>query len=302
VVHLAAALLFFISSPPVAVQTNANICEAWVVFSHADALVDPHGHFLRARLEKAVTLFRFNKKPEALGKLDAAIPMVTGIVDSRVSREQREELLSRIRKLRDCLDRTAMPKLARLMIRSRFVDQPRRGVANAAVTVEGIPAGHTNWNGVVSVWVPSGQIYIRAVIPPNVWGDDSITLKPAAVKTLTVNVSDDKEVVAETRPVVMEAIEDVVPADSRTLTIKFIGEEGVARVIGIQEVELRDPLGNFVRDLTESFELVDGWIVARDARALLKQLTQSRETVSIWFVGGDIDAFYHAGTVKFSIR
>jgi hypothetical protein len=86
VVHLAAAVLFFISSPPVAVQSNADICEAWRVFSDADAFVDPHGWLLRARLEKAVTLFRFNKKKDALGKLDAAIPTVTSIADSRVSK------------------------------------------------------------------------------------------------------------------------------------------------------------------------------------------------------------------------
>ena len=83
-------------------------------------------------------MFRFNKETEALGKLDAAIPMVTGIVDSRVSREQREELLSRIRKLRDCLDRTSMPKLARLTIRPVLYHDRSRRLADVEIRVEGI--------------------------------------------------------------------------------------------------------------------------------------------------------------------
>jgi hypothetical protein len=228
--------------------------------------------------------------------------MVTGIVDSRVSREQREELLSRIRKLRDCLDRTSMPKLARLTIRPVLYYDRSRRLADVEIRVEDITVGRTGRNGVLSTRVPSGKIYLRAVIPPNTFGAGEITLAPDVVRNFTIELDDDKEVSAYTTPVVAEAVEDVVPANSQSLTIKFMDEDGPDRLTVLHEVELRDPLGNFVRDLTDSFDLVDGWAVARDGRALLKQLTQSRETVSIWFVGGDIDAFYHAGTVKFSIR
>jgi hypothetical protein len=241
-----------------------------------------------------VTLFRFNKKTEALGKLDAAIPMVTDIVDSRVSRQQREGLLRGIRKLRDCLDRTPMPKLSRLRIRAVLDDGSSRRLVDAEIRVDGMTVGRTGRNGVLSTPVPSGKLSLRALIPPYTFGSYDITLAPDVARSLTIEVSDDKEVGEYTTPVIVEAIEDVVPANSRTLTVKFHGEEGLARVSGIDDIELRDSLGNFARDLTDAFEVVDGGIVARDAQKLLKERGQSGETISIRLIGHDIAEFFHS--------
>jgi hypothetical protein len=280
--------------------------ETWQSSSAIAPLVGPYDARLRLRVDRAVTLFRFGRVPEALRKLETAVDMVTEIVDSRVSPEQRTRAVTRIQKLQACLKTAPVPALATLIVRPLPPDDERRRlgnkpIADAYVRVDELLVGQTGRNGTLRVQVPSGAITVRALIPPSSLGERQITVAPGSSTTIRIALDDDKEVGELSLMTLAEAVEDVIPAGTPSLTFRFATDDGPAHVTRVSQVDLLDPAGNFVRDLTDLFHVVGGAVVARDAPSLMKTLRRDGEA-KLRVVAWDAKEFFHSDTITFRIR
>jgi hypothetical protein len=283
--------------------------ETWLSRSAIDPLVGPYDDLLRTRVVRAVTLFRFARVQDALRKLDTAVDVVTRIVDSRVSAEQRKAAITRIQNLRACLKAAPVPAVATIIVRplSSTDDEGRkldeRPIAGAYVEVDDLPVGETGKDGTLRVRVPSGAITVTVVIPPSSAGARELTLAAGSSSTIRIPLHDVEQVGGDGLMMLAEAVEDVVPAGSPSLTFRFVTDDGPVKVASIDDVELFDPDGNFGADLTDVFAIKDPYgVTALDAPSLLKTLGRDGRAVTIRVMAGDVAGFAHSGKITFRIR
>ncbi len=149
-----------VASAPVRLsQVSPAFChiEAWQAFSSADDLVAPNDQRVRIRLNRALTLFRFDRVPEALRKLETAVEVVAKIVDSRISAEQRTRATTNIAKLLTCLKSTPVPPLATLIVQPLDPDGGNRPMADMNIRVEDLAVGTTGRDGTLRVRYPRAR-------------------------------------------------------------------------------------------------------------------------------------------------
>jgi hypothetical protein len=298
--RVASAPVRFSQAPPAICDS-----ETWQAFSSADDLVAPNDQRVRIRLSRALTLFRFDRAPEAFRKLETAVEVVAKIVDSRVSAEQRMRATTNIARLQTCLKSTRVPPLATLIVQPLDPDGGNRPMANMNIRVEDLPVGTTGRDGTLRVRVPSGKISVQAWSAPTIAGEREVTLSPKSVTTLRVPLDDSKDSgpQEESAMTLAEAIEDVVPAGTRSLTFRFETDDGPVRVASISRIDVYGSDGEVLDELTEAFDLGDdGTIVARDASSLLKELGQREPSVTIRVIAGNTFGLSHVGRVTLRVR
>ncbi len=132
-----------------------------------------------------------------------------------------------------------------------------------------------------------------------------MTLSPKSVTTLRVPLDDSKDSgpQEESAMSLAEAVEDVVPVGTRSLTFRFETDDGPVRVASFSRIDLCDADDDVIEELTEAFDFGDdGAIVARDASLLLKKLAQDGKSVTIRVNAGGAAGLSYVGRVTLRVR
>ena len=255
---------------------------------------------------RALTLFRFQRQQQALRELDAARAIVRSPWRWRVPSDMREELISSLDALRNCLARTKPPQLATLTVRVLGYDreggETLRPQAGARLHVDGILVGRTGRDGTFTARVPSGPIEVHAEIPINQASFAGVDLAPGESGSLEIGLSDGKEVDEHTTLVFVEAVDDIVPVSARSLTLKFMQDGRPAPVTSIDAVDVENLKGDFRTDLTEHFSVVRGEIVAANpARVFAALRPQFGETIVLQVHAMSSSDAMHHGRIAFRV-
>ena len=255
---------------------------------------------------RAKTLFRFHRQQQALRELDAGRAIVRGPWRWRVPSDMREELTASLDALRNCLARTKPPQLATLTVRvlgyGREGGGTLRPQAGARLLVDGILVGRTGRDGTLTVRVPSGPIEVQAEIPINQASFAEVDLAPGESGALEIGLSDGKEVDEHTTLVFAEAVDDIVPVNARSLTLKFMQEGRPAPVTSIDAVDAEDLEGNLRTDLTGHFTVVRGAIVAANPARVFEALRpQFSETIVLQVQAMSSSDAMHYGRIAFRV-
>jgi hypothetical protein len=135
-------LVAFAMAAPAAAHTDGQ--PGCAEYPSADTRL-PNGYPFDAH--RAVALFRFHRQQEALRELDAGRAIVRGPWRWRLPPDNRDEFISELDELRNCLATAKPPALATLTVRVLGSAEdaannmaPRAG---ARVYVEGLPVGRT---------------------------------------------------------------------------------------------------------------------------------------------------------------
>jgi hypothetical protein len=258
-------------------------------------------------VNRAMALFRFNRKKDALRELDSAVSIVSGPWRWRINPERLKQLKASLNALRNCVARSEPPAMATLSIEAFLVDpdvgeHARQPVAGATIKVEEIPVGRTADDGTLTVRVPSGPIHVTAELAPTTAGRTDLTVLPGASERLALPMDPEKEVGEDTDLVLAEAVDDIVPVRSRSFTLKFMRGDEPAPIDSIGSIDLVDRHENFERNLDELFAIADGSIVARSAAKVLESLVaHSEQTVALQVTAEDADGGMHHGLVRFRL-
>ena len=182
--------------------------------------------------------------------------------------------MSDLDKLRNCLATATPPGLATLTVRvlGYAEDAPNtmRPRAGARVYVEGIPVGRTGRDGTLTARVPSGPVGVQAEMPITEANWVDVTLAPGQSKSIEIGLSDGKEVDEHTTLVLAEAVDDIVPAQARSLTLKFIRDGRLTPVTSIDNVDLVTPEGNHLAATADHFSVVGGALVGEGRRSRVR--------------------------------
>ena len=260
-VVLAGMLVGFIPASPARAQNDGQ--PACTGHPPPDATL-PNGYPFDTH--RALALFRFHQQNDALGELDAARAIVRGPWRWRRPPDRREELASELDALRDCLAASQPPALATLTVRvlgytagaaDRLVPQ-----AGARVYVEGIDVGRTGRDGTLTIRGPSGPIGVQAEVPINQWAWVDVSLAPGQSESIDIELSDGKEVNERTTLLLAEAVDDIVPVTSKSLTLRFMRDGHVARVERLDTIDVVDQDGNLKGEIGDHFRVAAGEIVA----------------------------------------
>jgi hypothetical protein len=258
-------------------------------------------------VHRAMALFRFNRKKEALQKLDSAVSIVSGPWRWRIDAERLKQLKAGLNALRSCVIRSEPPALATLTIEAFLVDpeagEPtRQPVAGATIKVEDIYVGRTADDGTLTVRIPSGAIQVTAGLAPTTAGRTDLTVLPGATERLALQMDPEKEMGEDTDLVLAEAVDDIVPVASRSFRLKFMRGDELAPIDSIGSINLVDRHENFERHLDELFAVADGSIVARSAAKVLEALVaHSEQTIALQVTAEDADGGMHYGLVRFRL-
>jgi hypothetical protein len=312
---LAAALLIVAAAdPPDAVAGRAARAQAaGVCLEQRDAArnaVDSNAPAARAMvrdIDRALALFRFHRR-------DGAIAAIAG-AKKRLDRspglfaaDSRAGLASAVAEFASCLSSAAPPPMARLTIRARQLEDKagqvteRAAGAGVYLRVEGIPVGRTSEAGVLRAPVPSGDVYVEAIVPPNAWGEGWVTLTPGGTGTVAVTLDPDKEPTDETDLVLVEAHDGVLHANAPSLSLRFVEGNRPVGIARIEAIERLDSDGNVTRDLTGLFHVSGTAMVAADARAVIAVLAgEPSVPVRVRVTAVDRAGFGHWNEVEFRI-
>ncbi len=290
---------FIVSAPAVAQPDGRPACAE---YPETDIIL-PNGYPFDAH--GAVTLFRFHRQKDALRKLDAARATARGPWRWRLPPDRRARLASALDALRNCLAATEPPPLATLTLRV-LADGPEASnhigpQPGARVHVEGVAVGRTGRNGTLTARVPSGPISVEAEVPISHWNWTDINLAPGRSETVEITLSEGKEVSERTVLVLAEAVDDIVPITSKSLTLKFMREGRLAPVTSIDQIDLVDREGNFKGSLNKYFSVVRGELVSTDAGRVFEALApQIWQTIALQ-VQAMFDHELHQGTIAFRV-
>jgi hypothetical protein len=290
------------------VQPAEIVCQT--EFSSAEGTVRsvplPNGSPLE--LDTAWMLFRFDRAKEALAKLDAAQRMVDGAWGWRLPSNRRKALTSQVAAFRKCVAANRPPALAKLTVHTFLLDaaepegQGRPAGAGASITIDDFPVGRTGDDGSLTVAGPPGALRLNAIdYRTTSWGEAMIDLAPASAATASIVLDPDKEVAEDSSVVLTEAVDDIIPATSRTFTLEF-RRNGV-RVpisrIGTVAIEMRDGHSELIH---ERFRIARGAIAAVDPWALFVSMERvMSETITLRVEGSDYASGTHAGYVRFRV-
>jgi hypothetical protein len=174
--------------------------------------------------------------------------------------------------------------------------------AGVYIRVEELPVGRTSQAGTLTVMVPSGEITVTAIVPPDAWGEGMVRVSPGSTGAVTVVMDDTKEPSDETDLVLKEVHDGVLRADTPSLTLQFLEGQRPMRVERIEEIELLDDEGKTTRYLTDLFSISGTAIVAKNARAVLNALSnRDAPLIRLRVSVTGRDHFVHDGTVEFRV-
>ena len=261
----------------------------------------PNGHPFD--VQRAIALFRFNRRDDALRELDASRAVVRGRWRWRVPPDVRKEITAALDSLRACLATATAPELAALTVRVTGFDPAAPGPQpGARVFVQGILVGRTGRDGTLTARVPSGSIEVWAEVPISYANFTGITLAPGESSSLEIALSEGKEIDEHTTLTLAEAVDDIVPVTARSLTLKFMDGRRFAPVARVETVALVDRHGGFLEELTAHFRVVRGEIVAKDADRLFKVLApRFAETIHLQVHAMASETAMHDATIAFRV-
>ena len=174
--------------------------------------------------------------------------------------------------------------------------------AGARVYVEGIAVGRTGRNGTLTVRVPSGPIGVEAEIPIDQWNWTDISIAPGQSESIDITLSEGKEVTERTALVLAEAVDDIVPLASKSLTLKFMRDGRLAPVARIEQVDVVDREGNLKGRLDEQFAVVNGAIVATSAARVFQALAaRFDDTIGLQVQAMGSERQLHQGKIAFRV-
>ncbi len=248
-------------------------------------------------LDRAMTLFRFNRQRESRAMLDAAARKVRGAWRWRLPHDLRSEVTQDIDAFRDCVATTKPAPLGTLTVRTRGADVPAM-----TVSVDAIAIGRTSRNGTITARVPSGVIRVTAERTPSWWGSEYVSIRPGRPATVSIAIDDGKEVSEETPLVLAEAVDDIVPASTTSFTLKFMRAGRLVPIVSIQQIDLDDPDATSIPGLAELFTVSQGAILARNTSALFDALAPDLDrTISLLVVATDSAEVFHANRIAFRV-
>ena len=248
-------------------------------------------------LDRAMTLFRFNRQRESRAMLDAAARKVRGAWRWRLPHDLRSEVTQDIDAFRDCVATTKPAPLGTLTVRTRGMDVPAM-----TVSVDAIAIGRTSRNGTITARVPSGVIRVTAERTPSWWGSEYVSIRPGRPATVSIAIDDGSEVSEETPLVVAEAIDDIVPASTTSFTLKFMRAGRLVPIVSIEQIDLDDPDATSIPGLAELFTVSQGAILARKTSALFDALAPDLDrTISLLVVATDSAGVFHANRIAFRV-
>lgn len=298
---LIAVLVGLIVAAPAGAQTDG---EPDCVDYPASDIILPNGYPFDAH--RVVALFRFHRQEEALHELDAGRAIARGRWRWRIPADRREEVASSLDALRNCLAATQPPQLATLTVRVLgYAPQVPDNIgpqAGARVYVEGVAVGRTGHNGTLTARVPSGPISVEAEVPVDQWNWADIGLAPGQSESVEITLSEGKEVNEQTALVLAEAVDDIVPATSKSLTLKFMRDGRLAPVTRIDSIEVVDREGNVRGQLDEHFSVVRGEIVATNAGRVFDALAPAfGDTIGLRVQAMASEQEMHQGVTAFRV-
>jgi hypothetical protein len=259
----------------------------------------------RLELYEAWMDFRFNRPADALTKIDRAAGVVRGVWGLRLPPDIRKDLGARLAAYRACIAAHQPPALATITLQAFFYNPEaanERVPAGAGITItaDGVLLGQTGADSTLTAKVPSGPIRAVATIAP-AWGEAFIDLAPGdATKTLII-LDPDKEVGETSDLILAEAVDDIIPATTRSFTFKFIRDGEPVPISRIYYVEITFPDGG-TEDLTERFTPGRDGIVAKDPSALFASIARHlTETITLRVEAEDTAGGSHHGTVGFRV-
>jgi hypothetical protein len=259
-------------------------------------------------IDRALALFRFHRRGDAMAAVAGAkkrLDQSPGLFAA----DSRARVASAIAELTSCLSSAAPPPMARLAINARQLEDKagqvteRPAGAGVYLRVEGIPVGRTSAGGALTAQVPSGGVYVEAIVPPNAWGEGWVTLTPGGTGTMAVTLDPDKEPVDETDLVLVEAHDGVLRANAPSLSLRFVEDDRPVGITRIEAIELLDSDGHVTRDLTGLFHVSGTAMVAADPRAVIAVLASEPSVpIRVRVTAADRAGFVHWNEVEFRIR
>jgi hypothetical protein len=273
-------------------------------------LPDGHPAWVMRAATRAMTLFRLHRPDEGLLKLDSAVKSRPGPWSSDVpaGRQAYERTVAAVDSFRTCIAAAQPPAMATLTIRTHEYDETaprgrgRRASGVADIDVDGLRVGQTRADGSATLRVPSGRIRVEVTLYPSSWAEADLTLAPDSSRTVSIVLADSKEPAENTELVLVEAVDDIIPASSPSFTLRFMDDDEPARITRLWEADLVDRHGSLKDSVDKLFEVRDGAIAAVDPAAVFEALReQLAETVTLRVHAEDSAGRTHAGDVRFRV-
>jgi len=269
-----------------------------------------HPAWLMRAARRAMVLFRLHRPDEGLLKLDAAVKSRPGPWSSHVpaGRQAYERVLAAVSAFRTCIATGQPAAMATLTIQTYESDETappshrRRSEGVAYITVDGLRLGQTGPDGSGTLRVPSGRLRVEGTRYPASWAEADLTLAPDSSRTVPIVLADSKEPAEDTELVLVEAVDDIIPASSPSFTLRFMDDDKLAPITELWHADLLDRHGNSKDSVDKLFEVRDGAIVAVDPTAVFEAMKdQLAETVTLQVTAEDGAGRTHAGEVRFRV-
>jgi hypothetical protein len=289
-------------------QRSEIACEREISNAETTAANTPLPNGNPLGLYDAWMRFRLNRTNEALEKVDAAQRMVSGTWGLRLPPDVRKELMSEVAAFRTCIATNMPPALATATVHTMRLEFDPNGTSRTVrasgilVTVNERPVGRTGTDGTLTVKVPSGPLRVEAMQPPNSWGEGELDLAPGATGTTTIVLDPDKEVGEDSDLVLAEAEGDIVPASSKSLTLKFMREGTMVPMAAVSYVDV-EARGGGIQSVTDYFRTgADGAVVATDPARLFKAIAAHLDdTVTLRVYAEDGAGGSHEDEISFRV-
>jgi hypothetical protein len=217
----------------------------------------------------AARLFRFDRRQEALRKLDGALALLDGPWGRTLDADRRSAAVAAVREARRCVETHRPPALATLVVQTFRHDAAAPGGvgvpagAGVLLHVGATRVGQTGSDGVATVRVPPGEIQVIAQ-KPMAAGEASITLEPGESGAVSVVLDPDKHDLQLTDLALVEAANDIIQPTARSFTLKFMPDGVFLPMTGIDDVVIVDRGEHALTFVKELFAITDGAISATD--------------------------------------
>ena len=193
----------------------------------------------RLELDEAWMDFRFNRSADALAKINRAAGAVRGAWGLRLPPDVRKDLSARLAVTRTCITTQPTP-LATITLQAFFykpeaANEREPAGAGVTITVDSVPIGRTDGDSTLTAKVPSGPVHVAATISP-AWGEAFIDLTPGDTAKAIIVLDPDKEAGETSDLMLAEAVDDIIPATTKTFTFKFMRN---GAPVPISEISLR---------------------------------------------------------------
>ncbi len=254
-------------------------------------------------VSEAARLFRFDRRQDALGKLDGALELLGGAWGRTMDADRRSVAVAAVKEVRRCIETHRPPALATLVVRTYLLDAAApRGVgapagAGVLIDAEETRVGRTGADGVATVRVPPGEIQVHAQ-KPLAAGEAFVTLAPGGSGAVSVVLDPDKHDLGLTDLVLVEAANDIIDPSAASFTFKFMQDAVFLPMTGIDDVEIVDSHKEPRAFVLELFAVVDGAISARDPAKVQAVLAKySGQRIGVIVKAVDAAGFRHSNTV-----